>query len=331
MRTKYIFVVLAILTVFSACNESGESKVFKHNAVGSPGDVPVVMGSNLWEGRAGDTLKKYLQAEYPVLPQVEPYFNVSHLPLEAFGKSTQRSRNLITVKISKEFDNTGVAIEKDTWAKPQLLIRIRANTEEELLEILEKNGEAITEKFQEATLDRQAKVFKNTPNKSVINKLREKMNIDMVIPAHFSLDKETENFLWIRNETQKLSQGLLIWSYPYRSEKQLSKNRLIEVRDSVTMLQVPGPEPDSSFMTSEKRVMPVYKTREMNSNYCVEIRGLWRVEGAFMGGPFVNYSVVDEARNRIVTIDAFVYAGMQNKRDFLREVEAIANTLKFTR
>ena len=330
MYFKNIFAAVLLAVLFYGCDEDAESRVFKHNAVGTPGDILVVMGEPLWDGLAGDTLKHFLQADYEVLPQSEPKFHLTQIPPAAFGKTTKRSRNLILVKISKEFEKTGIAVEKDTWAKPQLLIRIRANSQEELLDIIGKNGNAITEQFEKASLERQAIAFKNTANKKAVSKLNKKLNIYMTIPAHFKLAKETDNFLWIRNETPKLSQGILIWTYPYTSEKQLRKDKLLEVRDSITMRQVPGPKPETSFMTSEKRVMPIYKTRELNGNYCAEIRGLWRVEGAFMGGPFVNYSVVDEKRNRIITVDVFVYAGMQDKRNFMREVEAIANTLKFS-
>ncbi|MEA2041959.1 MAG: DUF4837 family protein, partial [Bacteroidota bacterium] len=74
----------------------------------------------------------------------------------------------------------------------------------------------------------------------------------------------------------------------------------------------------------------VFEKTKINGNFAVITRGLWRVEGAFMGGPFVNYAVLDKARNRIVYIDGFVYAGRQEKRRFMREVEAIVSSIRFT-
>jgi hypothetical protein len=58
------------------------------------------------------------------------------------------------------------------------------------------------------------------------------------------------------------------------------------------------------------------------------LRGLWKLENAFMGGPFINISLLDENRNRVVTVDAFVYAPGLDKRNYVREVEAILNTFK---
>ena len=49
-----------------------------------------------------------------------------------------------------------------------------------------------------------------------------------------------------------------------------------------------------------------------------------------MGGPFVNITQLDEKRNRIVTVEGFVYAPGNDKRDLLQQVEAIIYTLDFT-
>jgi len=60
----------------------------------------------------------------------------------------------------------------------------------------------------------------------------------------------------------------------------------------------------------------------------MEIRGLWRVENAFMGGPFVSLSTVDETRNRVVTVEGFVYAPKADKRNLMRQVEAVVYSLQ---
>ncbi len=329
MIRNLITICITILILIPACDENSNSKVFKHNAIGTPGNILIIMNDDLWKGKAGDTIKHFIQSEYELLPQSEPKFKVSVLPQSALENTSRRSRNIIIAKVSKEFKKTGIAVEYDKWAKSQLVITAKANTQEELIELLGHNGKTITSYFEKATLDRLGQVFKNTSNKKAMKKLRDKFKINMVIPKHFYIDKELDNFLWIRNETPKLSQVILIWTNKYTKQSQLSLNRLLEVRDSISMLHVPGPNPQTSFMTSEKRIMPIYSKKEINGNFCAEIRGLWRVEGAFMGGPFINYSIVDEKRNRIVTIDVFVYAGRQEKCYFMREMEAIVNTLKF--
>ena len=47
-----------------------------------------------------------------------------------------------------------------------------------------------------------------------------------------------------------------------------------------------------------------------------------------MGGPFVSHSVVDEMNNRVIVVEAFVYAAGQKKGKFIRKLEASLYTLK---
>jgi hypothetical protein len=47
-----------------------------------------------------------------------------------------------------------------------------------------------------------------------------------------------------------------------------------------------------------------------------------------MGGPFVSLSTVDEERRELITVEGFVYAPQFNKRDYLRELEAIVFSLR---
>ena len=58
-----------------------------------------------------------------------------------------------------------------------------------------------------------------------------------------------------------------------------------------------------------------------------EVRGLWRVQGDFMGGPFVSHVRVDEVNRRIVASEAFVYAPGRLKRNLVRQLEASLYTL----
>jgi hypothetical protein len=59
------------------------------------------------------------------------------------------------------------------------------------------------------------------------------------------------------------------------------------------------------------------------------MRGLWKLEGDFMGGPFYSMTFLDERTGNLVTIDGFAYAPYFDKREYIREVEAIIKTLKF--
>ena len=51
---------------------------------------------------------------------------------------------------------------------------------------------------------------------------------------------------------------------------------------------------------------------------------MWNMENAFMGGPFVQYAFVDKTEEKLICVDGYVFAPKFEKREFLRELEAIA-------
>ena len=83
-------------------------------------------------------------------------------------------------------------------------------------------------------------------------------------------------------------------------------------------------------MAVDKEVPTVVKEVNFNDNYAREVRGLWNVAGDFMGGPYLSYTILDIERQRVVCAEAYVYAPKYNKRNYLRQLEAILLTLKFT-
>jgi hypothetical protein len=96
----------------------------------------------------------------------------------------------------------------------------------------------------------------------------------------------------------------------------------------MTRTKVEGPS-EGSYMTIEERLPVKYSTfRFRNRNYA-EMRGLWTLEKGFMGGPFVTLVTKDEVNNRFIMLDGFVYAPGEDKRELLRQVEAILYTVSF--
>ena len=73
---------------------------------------------------------------------------------------------------------------------------------------------------------------------------------------------------------------------------------------------------------------PVYRTFNLNGKFLAEMRGLWDVKGDVMGGPFVSHTRLDEANNRIITAEAFIYEPEKKKRNLMRQAEAALYTLK---
>jgi hypothetical protein len=81
-------------------------------------------------------------------------------------------------------------------------------------------------------------------------------------------------------------------------------------------------------MATERRVDQVYNVREHNGNYASEMRGLWRLLNDFMGGPYISLAQLDIENQRVVVAFGYVYAPSKDKRNLLRQVEAMIYTLR---
>jgi hypothetical protein len=52
------------------------------------------------------------------------------------------------------------------------------------------------------------------------------------------------------------------------------------------------------------------------------------MEGDFMGGPFLSYSIYDEKNDRILTVEALLYGPQAKKRNVVLEMEAMMKSIK---
>ncbi|NOZ35297.1 MAG: DUF4837 family protein [Chlorobi bacterium] len=326
---KIILSLTVFIAIFSSCAE--DSGPYVPASTGTPGHILIIMENQKWKYTPGETVRDVFDKPYEVLPQDERSFDYSHIPPEAYSSLLNKSRNILIAKISVNVKKPEVLISRNKHAKPQLMIIVKARNNDEFVKLFKKNADKIISVYTKAERDNLIKVYSTKFLEKKINKkLQEKYHINLAIPQGYTLDIDSSDFAWISRETPRSSQGILIWDYPYTDTLQLSLENLLKKRDSVTKLHVPGPA-DSSYMTTERLISPTFNEFILNKNYAVIIKGLWKVSGAkgvFMGGPYVEITVVDQKRERLITVDGYVYGGRKKKRELMRQVEAVLYTLK---
>ena len=121
----------------------------------------------------------------------------------------------------------------------------------------------------------------------------------------------------------------MIYTYDFTDTIAFNPTRIISYRDSITKEYIPGPSEGSYMAVSKDYILPESKQIDFNGLFAIETRGLWKVEGDFMGGPFINYTFVDEKRNKVITIDGYVYAPNAPKRNMVMQLESIIWSFKF--
>ena len=147
--------------------------------------------------------------------------------------------------------------------------------------------------------------------------------------AHLYLNHIEQAKLQLTREPKKLPQMVInpdvkdIFSFKFED---FSLENYIQKRDSVMKENMPGGKP-GQYIQTEKEYVNITETSHRD-RYLQITRGLWYMENDMMGGPFVSHSVVDEINNRVIVVEAFVYAAGQKKGKFIRKLEASLYTLK---
>jgi hypothetical protein len=297
------------------------------NITGKAGELVVVISKDSWEGEPGKLIRQTLAQTHVGLPQDEPLFDVIDVPHAAFKSIFKSTRNIIQTSISANVEKTGVFFTDDVWAYPQATVQIQAKNAEQFEQLFNENKDKILTYFLSAEKERITMNYKKIYDKGVFNVLNKDFEVTMKVPPGFVIAEQNEDFLWFKYETPEISQGIVVYTSPYVSDSAFTVNYQLNLRDSLLKANVPGPL-DGTYMSIEKRMEQTSNVFQHNGNYATEMRGLWRVENDFMGGPYVALSELDAANQRVITAYGYVYAPSRDKRNYLRQVEAMIYSLK---
>lgn len=318
--------IITLVILLSSCKEKDTSALLP-NVTGKSGEVILVITPDHWNSNIGTEFKNKLTQAYPALPQPEPMFDLVHIPFDAFSNIFKTHRNVVFVKIDKELNEPKILVQNNIWAKPQLVINILAPDESSLETLIKEKGDLIVDKIIKKEMERYAANYKKYEQIGVADRLEKKFGIRLTIPKGYTMDVDTTDFVWIESRGRgDVVQGILIYSYD-KPEVDLTTDYLFAKRTQFTKRFVPGPA-DGSFMTVEQESIPYRREITVNDIDVIELRNLWKVENDFMGGPFVSFAFVNEKRNKVVNVDGFIYAPQFDKRDYLRQVEAILNSVQ---
>ncbi len=318
-------VLLSMVGLFS-CNMDKSTKA---SSTGSPKEIIVVAENNLWKSSLGDTIKSYFSSPRLGLPQPEPLYNVVQISLDEFNRLFETHRNVFAVSIDSSLKKANVEFAYNVWASPQRVVKITAPTIELLKESFLLKQKDIFNLYENAEIERLQTLYSKSMNVKAVETVRSKFNLNMNIPADYYVAVNKDNFIWLRREANILSQGILIYSYPYTDTVAFNPRKILSVRNQFTRLYVPGPSDSSYMIVAENDIPPINRTLELKKELSVETRGLWEVKHDFMGGPFVNYTFVDRKNNLVLALDGYVYAPNKDKADLLKQVQSILLSFEF--
>lgn len=322
---KLFGLLIVLFVIITSCSTKPSGKP---SSSGKTCEILVVIDKAKMEGEIGDSLRTFFMREQEGLNQPEPLFTLPYIPLSSFENTDmfQAHRNIIMININDTI-KPKLDILKDFKSKPQLIFKLNAPNNQEFFKLFAEKRELMLGAINDLERTRINAAFKAVEKVEIKNYIRNTYAFDMTFPGEFSISKKTKDFAWIRKEAKDFSQGIIIYMFPYTNKNDLEPKRILAIRDSLTKQWIPGPT-DGSFMKTERRYPPVSKEINFNGLYALETRGLWCLENDFMGGPFINYTFVDEKNNRIIILDGYLYSPKKPKRDLLKQIEAIIYTYK---
>lgn len=318
---------LSLLMLMVGCDKGTDGRrTLLPNITGAAGEVVVVASGSVINESMGNLYKEILEEEYPLLPQSEPLFSLAMVPTANFTDIFKTHRNIIITKVGDEFKEAQIVTQRDVWAAPQTVINIVGPTYPAIERMLAQEKDRLIQLLEQAERDRVVQNAKKFEAEGLRRLVERKFNMSMYFPTGYTLNLDTTNFVWISYETPHTSQGIFIYEYPYTDDNTFTADYLVEKRNDFLKRFVPGPTP-GSYMVTETLIPPAFNSLMFKGRYFGQLRGLWDVHQHPMGGPFISLTTVDEDRNKVITVDGYVYAPRLNKRNYVRQVEAILQTI----
>ena len=312
------FMVAACCLLTISCKETTK----KLSSSGKAGEVIVVIDKEDWEGPVGVMLRDTLESDCPFLPQREPLYTLVNITPSSFNNFFQVHRNIIMVNI----DDTavpGITTHYNVWAAPQCVINIDALDLKTAKKMVSENKGLIVNTLEQAERDRVIRNAKKYEEVELAPVVRAMAGGSPHFPVGYALKKKTNDFIWITSDTQFTQQGIFVYKYPHHNDPDaMTCESIIRHRNEIMKNNVPGMF-ENTYMTTSSFGKPSIEYVKYQGRHFAQVRGLWEVENDFMGGPFVSHSFYRPDGKDIIVLEGFVYAPKYDKREYLRQVEAI--------
>ena len=300
MRKQLFYLSLTIVAIaLSACS-GGKKGVFGATSSGRAYEILVVVDPAMWERPAGRALYDVLDTDVPGLPQSERSFRMMYTSPANYDATLKLIRNIIIADVQDIYTQPKFKYAKDVYAAPQTILTIQAPDEASFEQFVTENKQTIIDFFTRAEMNRQITQLSST--------------------------KQGENFFWAGTNAATGDQNFVIYSFPYRDKNTFTKEYFVQMRDSVMKANIPGAR-EGMYMATDSLMTDV-RPLNVQGEYALEARGLWRMKGDFMGGPFVSHMRLDPVNQRIIVVEAFIYSPDKLKRNLMRQMEASLYTLR---
>ncbi len=315
---KYCYAFLCLL--FFSCQEKQQKSLPKKSS-GKLNTISVIIDNQLWFGEVGDALRDKLAAPIPELAQEEPLFNINQYPAKLLEGFMTNARIIIVVK--KE-GKSRFEINKNQYAKPQLVFHISGFTANEILKIINKEAPKIIALIKQMEINECQRLNQMALEKT--KKTEHKFGVKIAVPVAYSLVLERPNFIWLKKNIVSGSASLLVYQLPLDKYKP-NVGAIINLRDSIGKEYIRGID-QNSYLETDKKYKPFFHAKIIQGYKVFETLGTWKLKNEHMSGSFINYMIFDPKNKRTLVLEGFCASSLNEKRDVMTELEAILKSFR---
>ena len=316
-------VILLFLSVMASCNSKiDRSQAFVPESSGNLNHVTVVMPESDWNSSLGNTIRTSMGSIYEGLPLDEPRYSLRYMNSIAFTGFARQNRNIIW------FQKDSISrfqLAKNQFARPQILALVTGEDTDAQAFTFNENMELLMQTLGEN--ERIEKLRRINKSLSTEKNLTDRFGIYLKYPSAYKTVKDTTNFVWIQKPIQKGHLNIIAYALPLNALKGVFNKKILNIRDSIGKIFVPGRLP-GSFLITERAFRPYFYKVFLDGKQGYLTKGTWEVKNDFMAGPFVNYMISDTINKRIIVLEGFAFAPSVSKREYMFELNTILNTFK---
>lgn len=295
---RYLIVFLFVL---SACSDGIKTLP---SSTGILSEVIFVVEDALWENQVKDVAFRTFGVPIQGLTQDESSFRVIQVNHSEFKSILKTHKNIVIIA-----KNVPTSNQQDKWANDQLVVQLEFKHEDnELTKDLNK-VKAIFE-FREIRILRNS--ISKSSQKIQEQHIKEEFNIETLIPSEYTIIKDTVALFWATYNPEKQEEIKHLFVFSFEPKEINLQQEVLQKTDSIFAKYLLGAK-HGQHVKIEGMFSPVYS----ENTY----RGLWKLNGGFMGGPFlIKTYFIDK---KVVVTVGLIFAPNNRKRKYIKTFEAI--------
>ena len=295
---RYLIIVLFFL---SACSNGIKTLP---SSTGILSEVIFVVEDMLWENDVKDAALRTFGAPIQGLTQDESSFRIIQVNHSEFKSILKTHKNIVIIA-----KNVTTSNQNDKWANGQLVVQLEFKAEDNKLTKDLNKVKAIFE-------FREIRILRNSISKSS-QKIQEKnikgqFNIETLIPSEYTIIKDTVALFWATYNPEKQEEIKHLFIFSFKPKAINLQQEVLQKTDSIFSRYLLGAK-QGQHVKIEDMFSPIYSENIY--------RGLWKLNGGFMGGPFLvkTYFI----NKKVVVIVGLIFAPNDRKRKYIKTLEAI--------